>query len=456
MYSSFINRGRPLLAPALALCSWISLNPYFLWGSSRHIAFAGLIAGVIAVLAFIAGDRPHKSEKIGFAMMAIFIVYISLLPKTDGSFTRWYFVLPTMLALFVFEDSRRADLIKAFSIIFGLSLLPGILVSIGSILGLQISFDHKPLLNPVMATAGGYYLNVPGVLLLGNNVMSLPWGGALFRLCAVYDEPGMVGTVSAFLLAAHRFRIRSTATILLFVGGLLSFSLAFAVLTVAGFAARLVLTRSARTLAPLALSVVVGLLAAGVIKPDSFHTETNAKGPGVEVTTSASAPTLTRPLSSPPELVAGLPETQASDASVVKNTTVLPASTLRQTQYINNRSLPEMQKLINDYWSSGFKTLMFGVSADASVTFGGVSQVVTRIFTDFGIIGMILFSGSMILLAIALLRRADFPIWALLFFALFLFSIYQRPIVWMPYAFTLFICCPVLAGVDVKKRISVT
>ncbi|WP_223545597.1 hypothetical protein [Pseudomonas sp. A-B-19] len=454
MYSSFINRGRPLLAPALALCSWISLNPYFLWGSSRHIAFAGLTAGVIAVLAFIAGDRPRKSEMIGFAMMAIFIVYISLLPKTDGGFTRWYFVLPTMLALFVFEDSRRAELIKAFSIIFGLSLLPGILVSIGSILGLQISFDHKPLLNPVMATAGGYYLNVPGVLLLGNNVMSLPWGGAIFRLCAVYDEPGMVGTVSAFLLAAHRFRIRSTATILLFVGGLLSFSLAFAVLTVAGFAARLVLTRSARTLAPLALSVVVGLLAAGVIKPDSFHTETNAKGPRVEVTTSA--PGLTRPLSSPPELVASLPETQPSDASEVKNTTVLPVSTLRQTQYINNRSLPEMQKLINDYWSSGFKTLMFGVSSDASVTFGGVSQVVTRIFTDFGIIGMILFAGSMTLLAIALLRRADSPKWALLFFALFLFSIYQRPIVWMPYAFTLFICCPVLAAVNVKKRISVT
>jgi hypothetical protein len=235
---------------------------------------------------------------------------------------------------------------------------------------------------------------------------------------------------------------------------LLSFSLAFAVLTVAGFFARLVLTRSARTLAPLSLSVVVGLLVAGVIKPDSFHTETNAKGPGVEVTTSA--PSLTKPLSSPPELVASLPETQESDASVVKNTTVLPASTLRPTQYINNRSLPEMQKLINDYWSSGFKTLMFGVSSDASVTFGGVSQVVTRIFTDFGIIGMILFAGSMTLLAIALLRRADFPKWALLFFALFLFSIYQRPIVWMPYAFTLFICCPVLAGVNVKTRISIT
>ncbi|WP_223543550.1 hypothetical protein [Pseudomonas sp. GL-B-12] len=454
MYSSFVNRGSLLLAPALALCSWTSLNPYFLWGSSRHIALAGLTAGVIAVLAFIAGDRPRKSEMIGFAMMAIFIVYISFLPKTDGSFTRWYFVLPTMLALFVFEDSRRAELIKAFSIIFGLSLLPGVLVSIGAILGLQISFNHRPLLNPVMAAAGGYYLNVPGVLLLGNNVTSLPWGGTLYRLCAVYDEPGMVGTVSAFLLAAHRFRIRSTATILLFVGGLLSFSLAFAVLTVAGFTARLVLTRSATTLAPLALSVVAGLLAAGVIKPDSFHTETNSKGPGVDVT--ASAPSLIRPLSSPPELVASLPETQASEASVVKNTTVLPASTLRQTQYINNRSLPEMQKLINDYWSSDLKTLMFGVSSDASVTFGGVSQVVTRIFTDFGIIGMILFAGSMILLAIALLRRADLPKWALLFFALFLFSIYQRPIVWMPYAFTLFICCPVLAGVNVRKRISVT
>jgi len=115
---------------------------------------------------------------------------------------------------------------------------------------------------------------------------------------------------------------------------------------------------------------------------------------------------------------------------------------LRQTQYLNNRSLPEMQKLINDYWSSDFKTLLFGISSDASIVYGGVSQVVSRIFTDFGIIGMALFVAALASIAWSMSKRSESPLWVLLFFALFALSIYQRPIVWMPYAFTIFACCP--------------
>jgi hypothetical protein len=445
------------------------------------MSLAGMVAGIIAILAFIAGDRPRKGEVIGFTMIVLFTIYISFLPKADGGLTRWYFVLPTMLALFIFEDERRADLVKAFSFIFALSVLPGVIVSLCSIIGIYISFDHKPLLNPVMAAAGGYYLNVPGVLLLGNNVSSLPWGGALYRLCAVYDEPGMVGTIAAFLLAARRFRIKSPVSVIVFAAGLLSFSLAFAVLTVAGFAARVVLARSAKAIIPLALCILAGLLAAGVIKPDAAPgqpavTADKISNMAIAAQSDRSAspeaepadrqekvlrdhvrhpgPTQVRKEKGSGDFSNKNIDIKSEPARLEEHESLVVASgsTLRQTQYINNRSLPEMQKLINDYWSSDFKTLMLGVSSDASVVYGGVSQVVTRIFTDFGIVGMLLFAGAMILLAIAVLRRADNPIWAALFFALFLLSVYQRPVVWMPYAFTLFICCPVLAAMELPKR----
>lgn len=387
MYSFFLHRVNTLLAPALALCSWVSLNPYPLWGSNKYVALAGVVAGVLAVMAFLVGDRPRRSEVLGFALMALFIIYISCLPKADGGQTRWFFVLPTMLALFVFEDVRRAALIKVFSVIFAASLTPGIVVSLLSIAGVDLGLVRKPLLNPVMAAAGGYYLHAPGVLLHGGGSTSLPWGGGLYRLCAIYDEPGMVGTISAFLLAAYRFRVKSPVSVLILIGGLLSFSLAFTVLAVVGFCARLVLMRTARTIIPLVLCILVGMLVAGIIVPDSA---------------------------------------------------------LRQTQYINNRSLPEMQRLLGYYWSSDVKTLMFGISSDASVIYGGLSQVVYRIFTDFGMVGMFLFAGAITWLAFAMLSRADSTGWALLFFGLFMLSIYQRPIIWMPYAFTLFVCCPFL------------
>jgi hypothetical protein len=430
------------IAPMLALCSWISLNPYFLWGSLRHMAIAGMISGILALVAFVLGDRPRREEVIGFALIALFIVYISVLPKTDGTLTRWYFVLPTMLALAIYSDDRRRKVLESFSWIFAASLIPGIVVSVSSIASIPIDFEYIPLANPVMAAAGGHYLHVPGALLLGGNSAVLPWGGVLYRLCAVYDEPGMVGTIAVFLLAGNRFRLNSPVYLTIFVGGVLSCSLAFCVMAVIGFMFRAVLAKSRKSLLPLAITGLVGLTVVGAFTPHASSPPVINNAAEIQVEVAPSITSITH--SEEVKLVEATPSKIHASAKIQE--VVIPEQSLRQTQYINNRSLPEMDRLVDKYWKSDARTILLGVSSDASVTYGGVSQVVTRLLTDFGLIGALLFVSSLISLAFAITKKAESRIWVLLFFALFALSIYQRPIVWMPYAFTFFICCSTVAG----------
>ncbi len=399
------------------------------------MAIAGALSGCLAILALMQGDRPRRRELPGFILICLFVLYISMLPKVDGSTTRWYFVLPTILALSIFSDERRGKVLQWFGWIFAASLVPGILVSIAAILGVAPHMERMPLLNPEMAAQGGAYLHAPGALLLSGNNLSLPWGGELYRLCAVYDEPGMVGTIAAFLLAGNRFRLKPLSCLVIFLGGLLSCSLAFIIMAFIGFVFRLLYSRSLLTLLPLAVLGLFGLLILGIVKPSApqpvseVHVEVPAKQRQVSPAI-ADERTATSPPAPSPEL-----------APTPKN-----EQHLRQVQYINNRSLPEMDKLLERYRNADTKGLLFGLGADSSVVYGGVSQVVTRLLTDYGLIGTFLFAVSMISLTFAIISNAKRKLWVLLFFALFALSIYQRPIVWMPYALTMFICSATLAG----------
>jgi hypothetical protein len=474
MHRGLFRLANLALAPLLALCSWISLNPYFLWDYHRHMSVAGMVAGLLAVIAFAVGDRPRRKEALGFLLIAVFVFYISMLPKTDGTLTRWYFVLPTMLALAIFNDDRRQQVLKYFSWIFALSLVPGIVVSLLTIANYQIDFGRLASANPVMAAGRGYYLEAPGALLLGSNSISLPWGGFLFRLCAMYDEPGMVGTIGVLLLAANRFKLNSIVFFTIFVGGILSCSLAFCMLAVLGFGISAVLNRSPFSLVPCAIAGLLGMMVIGIFSiepvpkfpfPDNIarvhyavlEGDTDPAASPAEVVEPSNSDVTQSPVAPAPQTSDAtavsplpVPDAVASEPVIVaqpdSSKVAAKPPTLRQTEYINNRSLPGMDRLVAEYWGGGIKTILLGVSSDASVVRGGVSQVVTRLLTDFGLIGTLLFTISLISLAYTIIKNADSKTWAALFFVLFALSIYQRPIIWMPYAFTFFICGSIYAG----------
>jgi hypothetical protein len=107
-----------------------------------------------------------------------------------------------------------------------------------------------------------------------------------------------------------------------------------------------------------------------------------------------------------------------------------------------------MNALFAQYEHSGLKTLLLGIASDASVVRGGDSQVWTRVLTDHGILGFVLLFGGVALLGLQAWRRSGSTQSGLLFLALYALNIYQRPVVWLPYALLLLICGPAAASIS--------
>jgi hypothetical protein len=395
-------------AVALAIVAWLSQLPYFMWDHRRlALLGGGVMAGAFALARW--WDRRHSrfAKRDVFVALALilFLVYITAEPTTSGGHTYWVFIVPTVLALFISHQRERQLAYGTFEALFALSLIPGLILLALMIIGVPLTFNARPALNPVFAAAGVRILQGPGAIFIESNSQALPWGGVISRLCGVYDEPGMVGTITALMLAVRGFDIRGWRAVVLWLGGVFSLSLAFVVLTLAGVTARIWLAREWRPIGFAVPVLAAGMFAIGAWRP--------------------AAP--------------AVPPTQITIRT--NGTAVVPANVnreVRQTAIVNNRSLPAMQVLIARYEHSAWKTRIFGIASDASVVHGGVSTVWTRILTDHGLLGFTLLIAAFAGYGLSSLSRARSISVTLLFFGCYWLSFYQRPVIWMPYSLLLY------------------
>jgi hypothetical protein len=400
-----------LLSVSLATAAWLSQLPYPFWPYWRYAMLAGaLLTGASGVLALWLRRREPFEARDVFAgvCLAAFVSYITLQRTVAGDHSLWIFVLPTVLAIFVARDSERALAFSRFELLFIICLLPGVVYLLLMIAGVPLTFASRPAQNARFAAAGVRMLQLPGAVFLERNSQTLPWGGVISRLCGMYDEPGMVGTVAALLLAARGFEVRRWRGVLLYVSGLLSLSLAFVVLAALGFAARTVVTRR---WTPLVLAMPVLLCGVFVLGWVTIPRAQTA-APRVVV-----------------EAPGGSSEVEALQTRGTK---------VRQTDQIDNRSQPPMDQLFERYEGSGWTTIVFGIASNASSVYGGASSVWTRILVDHGLLGFVLLLAAFVAYGWSVLRRSGPSLAALVFLGAFALSFYQRPMLWVPYNLVLF------------------
>jgi len=348
----------------------------------------------------------------------------------DGGHIKWVFVLPLFWSLILMTWDERRDCLSAYATIFAVSIVPGILVAVLAAAGVPLTFGSMPVPNTEMANAGTQLLTWPGALFIETNAMSLPWGGTLFRMSGVYDEPGTVGTSAALLLAALRYEWRDWRVPVLFVGGLLSFSLAFAVLTALGLilsafqSRRIISTAAALAAVTLVVSFALGFIS---FPPQKTSISIRAETKPVPKA-SVAEPT--------PEYKSFTPSEHGLRQQLIRNGARL------DWQAVDNRELPSMKQLREEYLKSGFLTLLTGIASDASVVRSPLSQSVWRILTDHGLIGALLLASGAFWLAFIGSRQADSRYAAFVFLLLFFASVYQRPVIWMPYMMLLLVCGP--------------
>lgn len=244
----------------LSITTFIQMKPYFVWNNynaalSSILTRGSLFISLILIIFYISTEHRKINGSIFVTIIFLIIVQMYILfigdDYTDLLSIGNYIVLLIIICFFFLSNQERIELLDKFTTIFALSLISAIIFWCLINLGFQAPFRILQPEHAGKAAMGAYYKNY-----FGSVFLYYP-NSNLTRLNAMFDEPGVVGTFSALLLVANDLRLKGKLkNIIILIGGILSFSMAFYVLVPIAMIVKSFTKRSFK----LATLLLIGLL----------------------------------------------------------------------------------------------------------------------------------------------------------------------------------------------------
>jgi hypothetical protein len=405
-----------LLICSLILVALISIQPFFIWDYSKYYYVTSTVFMGFCYTLYYYKHALQLRLWVPLILTLLFLSYITLLPKADGGHVKWIFLIPFVSCLLTSTAEVQKKVFLGFSWAFALSLLPGFFQILTLLFNSDQTFQIIPHPLPLFAKNNVFYLYQHGALFINSNSVLLPNQNILPRLCGIWPEPGSVGTICALLIAANQFSMKKINNLLLFIGGLLSFSLAFIILMILGFGYYALIKKQKAKF----IAIIIVLLSTWLLF--------NLQSTPVDKTADKNAPIY-----------------KSLNINGVYQPILLGHS-LRQKDIFNNRSSDAMKILFHRVLHSDLKTLLFGIASDASIVYGGNDSATWQsVIINYGVIGFALLFSVFFSLMINEFRLKDFTVVSV-FVLLFILSFYQRPLIWMPFYFVIF-----LGGILIAK-----
>lgn len=203
-----------------AICIFCLAMPYFMW----QLSFKPFLF-ICALLSIKNIEKVHSWNKIFFAVSMI-ILYLY-----TGIISNWSFFgimsLLLIISIFFAKSKFISQSFDVYIFIFSTVLIPSILQYIlVSILGVEMPHSTIKGLNTEKMGVYSQYLFM--VTYSGGEVLA----DIFPRFYSYFDEPGVIGTIAAVILAVKRFNLKSWVNIPIFIAGILSFSLFFYLLAI--------------------------------------------------------------------------------------------------------------------------------------------------------------------------------------------------------------------------------
>ena len=214
------------------------LTPYFTWNTYKNgllgyffgIPYQYIFAALAIIVYFIGSPKIKlkKTEKyliIGILALGIFHIVICGFNISNIASVVWIRYIMTALYIMLPIELKK-KIFDTYRIVFAISLVPGIIYSILSIMSINVPHDFLESIETIKQDRNYSYIHYPLAVQLYHNY---GWDSlSLYRLCGIYNEAGLVGTLCALFLVADKYRIKNRwENTVLLVSGTLSFSLAF-------------------------------------------------------------------------------------------------------------------------------------------------------------------------------------------------------------------------------------
>ncbi|WP_270507989.1 hypothetical protein [Eubacterium limosum] len=223
----------------------LNLNPYFLWDTySKYGKLIQLVISMILLLFvgvyFIKINLRIKRNYVILACLyIIYYIYTSIFTWNNEIFItngRILACLLIVITLFLPEEDKNS-IFYNIRLFFAISLVPAIFYWVINFIHILIPYSILAPISEAKINAGVYYEQYFGAVVQ----MSSGYKYEYYRLCGIYDEPGVIGTFGALILVGDNFAMdRKNLTILL--GCILSMSLAFYMVMIIYFTIRFTYT----------------------------------------------------------------------------------------------------------------------------------------------------------------------------------------------------------------------
>ena len=221
-----------------AVYAFLGNKPYFTWDTFEHGKFADIVGVPIATLVGVLSIgfallfilwRGAKIERRKFTLAAFVIIlsFFTVLISGGSSHAlsmEWVFYV--VVALFVLlPDEYQKSAYNIYKSLFVLTLILPIIYYVLVHIGVQIPYDRLESYEPIKVSTLMYYKHYPLASQLTSQYVSEL---TEFRLSGIYDEAGRLGTLAGLFLVSERFELKGNwKNIIIFIAGILSFSLAF-------------------------------------------------------------------------------------------------------------------------------------------------------------------------------------------------------------------------------------
>jgi hypothetical protein len=225
--SGLLFRLKQLLIILFSVTVFLSLRPYFTWYAFPYLyKIFSLSTIFISSLYFLVSNQKIKKSNYiyTFFLLSIF----SLLQfSTNGIQILYSSSILLMIIFILFTENLKINIFNTFFNIYIYMLIPSLILYVLILIGIDISWDKLISINSMKANHNYmYYREYLGMVVL--STLIFPVGtGEIFRLSGVFDEPGLLGTLSTILLLIKKYNLNNWKEKILLVSGILSFSLFF-------------------------------------------------------------------------------------------------------------------------------------------------------------------------------------------------------------------------------------
>lgn len=207
------NNTKKTSAIISAILLFYMSQPYFVWSPIlQNLYLRILLVFILAGLFFMNKKVFDKADKFLF----LFFVFTAVVYGATSGNNIFFFIafFPVVLLPFANQDYSQKVFdvfLKIYCVFISLALISWLLSLVGAI----SPYKMIPPLNPLKP--GNYYV-FPFMVSEHNPVE---------RFFGVYDEPGVVGTISALLLCINNLNMKKMTSWILLISGLCSQSLFF-------------------------------------------------------------------------------------------------------------------------------------------------------------------------------------------------------------------------------------